>query len=159
MNTYFDEGRPLERNGVYKEFCSVTRPRSGPQYWYRAVSLEEYRQLTISGAFDRLDSYQGISTDETYVYNRHFGINMSHHLIEFKVDDGIDLLAEFRILGTGEKGEVDAMSTGIGRTATSTVAGSDNDGGEYFIHCLRAGSIRWRIVKFIGKKPPAVYRG
>jgi hypothetical protein len=154
----FDEGRKIGRDGSLKEFNSIVPGRKGDQYYFRAVTEDEYNQLIMNGVFTRSDSYQGISPSEEYV-TTYFGKNGSHYIIEFEVDRGIDLKSEFEYVGTGEKIESGGMSMGLGKKATPKRAGEKAEGGEYFMQCLKAKSIRWRLIKYIGSELPNVIRG
>lgn len=104
----FDTGRPIGRNGVNLEFCSIMPGRVGDQYYFRAVTDSEYKGLITAGKFKIEDSYQGISPTEDYAA-KYFGENKSHYLIEFKVGHGINLTDEFKYSGTGEKAESGVM--------------------------------------------------
>ena len=154
----FDGGRPIGTDGRDREFRSTVPGRNGPRYYFRAVTDNEYKELTASGVFSRADSYQGIAPSEEYAAH-YFGKNQSHHLIEFEVDEGIDLVHEFEYAGTGQKAEAGVMSMGLGTTATPAGKDKRREGGDYFMYALKAKSIRWRLVRFIGLRPPAVYRG
>lgn len=158
MSHFFDEGRPLGRSGTEKEFRSKTPAGSGSQYFFRAVTEQEYMNLCSRGYFDREDSYQGIAPTEDYAL-KYFGANMNRHLIEFKVNNSINLVSEFRDAGTSQKAEDGIMSLGLGKKASPVKAGSPANGGDYFMYCLKSKTIRWRLVRYIGKKVPSVVWG
>ncbi|AKB18681.1 DUF4157 domain-containing protein [Methanosarcina sp. WWM596] len=152
----FYEDRQLGHGG--KIFYSTIPPRQGIQIYFRAMQEMEYNQLSQTGYFDIQESYQGITQSFDYAKG-YFGANRSHHLVEFTVQDGIDLTGEFRYSGTGEKLEDGARSLGLGSRATHVRAGQNTLGGEYFMECLKARIIRWRLVGYIGERPPDVCRG
>lgn len=153
----FDEGRSLG-NSKDKEFNSISPPREGEGIYFRAMTVNEYEQLCNQGVFTIEQSYQGISPSFDYA-KKYFGANKSHHLVEFTVHTGINLKDEFNYAGTGEKAEAGVMSLGLGSKATPVRSGEGALGGEYFMYCLKARAIKWRLIKYIGLRPPKVSRG
>lgn len=146
----FDDGRPLGRNGEYSVFWSKLSPGTGTEYFFRAVSDDEWLELRERGHFSRKNSYQGISPTCDYA-EKYFGENQSHYLVEFRVLHAIDLRHEFAYAGTAEKVEAGVLSLGLGYRATPVQAGRPPGGGDYFMDGLKAGTIKWRLVAFIGK--------
>lgn len=159
---YFREERRTGFNGNGGTvFISVTPPKHGQGYYFRAVTEDEYEQLVKTGTLAIANSYQGISSSFQYTMN-YFGngAGQSKHIVEFKViDPAIQLEEEFRYAGTGSKIENGALSWGLGSRATPVRAGVPANGGAYFMECLKAKMIRWRLVKFIGKNLPDVTCG
>lgn len=159
---YFQEERKTGFNGSGGTvFTSVTPPKHGTGVYFRAVTENEYQQLISTGTFTIANSYQGISPSFQYV-NNYFGNGptQSKHIVEFKViDNAIQLEDEFRYAGTGSKIEKGSLSWGLGTTATPVSAGIAANGGAYFMECLKARMISWRLVKFIGKNLPDVTCG
>lgn len=142
-------------NSNLAEYHSVLPPReNNPQVYFRAMNNEEYAQLSTTGHFNIADSYQGISPSFQYV-KKYFGKNNSHYIVEFLVTaKEINLKSEFKYAGTGEKAEAGVMSLGLGSKATPSKSGEKAAGGEYFMYLLKSGLIKWRLVRYIGSKPP-----
>jgi hypothetical protein len=120
--------------------------------WYRAMTKEEFNNLSATGKFSQQDTkgYGGITPSYDYSYD-YFSPNdaAQTYLVRFKVTENVQPAPLSRYFSgkiSQPKVEDGAISIGLGGQGTPVLPGVKEKTGEIFNHELESGNISFELI-------------